>query len=189
MDFITNLPSSSGFDSIFVVVDRLTKMAHFIAYNKNVNTEQTARLIFQEVVRLHGAPEEIILDRGPQFASKFWKQLFKLLGMKVNLSSAYHPQMDGQSERVNQILKQYLCYTINYYQNDWAKLLSFAEFAYNNFTHLSTQTAPFLANYRFHLCFDVQSSVPASVPSAKTTVVHLQKIQEKLVDGLGAIQE
>ena len=114
MDFITDLPLSNGFDSILVVVDRFTKMAHFIACNKAISAKETANHILQQVVKLYGLPKDIISDRGPQFASKFWAKLFELLGTKINLSTAFHPQTDGQTERTNQTLEQYLRCTVDY---------------------------------------------------------------------------
>ena len=119
MDFITDLPVSAGHDSILVVVDHLSKMAHFIPCSKDITSEQTASLIFQHVVHLHGLPDSIISDQGPQFAARFWSHLFQQLGTSINLSSAFHPQTDGQSEQVNQVLEQYLRCTINYNQDNW----------------------------------------------------------------------
>jgi hypothetical protein len=132
MDFITDLPSSKAFDSIFMVVDRPMKMAHFMPYNKMVTSEETMRLFIDNIYKYHGLPEDIISDRGSQFTSKFWQSLFKILKIKIKLSFAYHSQTDGQIERLNQILEQYLHYTINYHQDNWIELLPLAEFAYNN---------------------------------------------------------
>jgi transposase InsO family protein len=101
MDFITDLPTIRIKNSILVVVDRLTKMAHFTPCSKSITAEETAQLILDGIVRLHGLPEEIVSDRGPQFASKFWHRLFKLLGVDIRLSSAFHPETDGQTERTN----------------------------------------------------------------------------------------
>ncbi len=154
MDFIVDLPPSKTFDSIFVVVDRLTKIAHFIPCHKTVTGEETARLFIDNVYRLHGLPNDIISDRGTQFTSKFWQSLFKILGVDIKLSSAYHPQTDGQTERVNQVLEQYLRCTINYHQDNWVDLLPLAEFAYNNTLQGSTQQTPFFANYGHHPRFD-----------------------------------
>ena len=138
MDFIVDLPPSKGFDSIFVVVDRLTKMAHFVPCNKTVTGEETARLFIDTVYKYHGLPDDIISDRGTQFTSKFWQSLFKILQVEIKLSSAYHPQTDGQTERVNQVLEQYLRCSINYHQDNWIDLLPLAEFAYNNTIQDST---------------------------------------------------
>jgi len=101
MDFITDLPTVKTKNSILVVVDRLTKMAHFTPCSKLIMAEETAQLILDGIVRLHGLPEEIVSDRGPQFASKFWHRLFELIGVDIRLSSAFHPEIDGQIERTN----------------------------------------------------------------------------------------
>ena len=108
MDFIVDLPPFEGFDSIFIVVDRLKKMAHFVPCNKTVTGEETARLFIDNVYKYHGLPDDIISDQGTQFTSKFWQSLFKILQVKIKLFSAYHPQTNGQTERVNQVLEQYL---------------------------------------------------------------------------------
>jgi hypothetical protein len=126
MDFITDLPSSKDYDSIFVVVDQLTKMAHFIPYNKTVTCEETAQLFMDNIYKYHGLPNDIISDHGSQFTSKFWKSLFKMFIVKIKLFSAYHPQTDGKIERVNQILEQYLRCSINYHQENWIELLPLA---------------------------------------------------------------
>jgi hypothetical protein len=96
MDFITNLPLANRKDSIFVVFDRLTKMAHFIPNTKITTGEETAKLFLDNIYRIHGLPNDIDSDRKTQFTSNFWKGLFQLLGMKINLSTTYHPQTDGQ---------------------------------------------------------------------------------------------
>jgi transposase InsO family protein len=101
MDFITDLPLANGKDSIFVVVDRLTKMAHFIPCTKTITGEETVKLFLNNIYHIHGLPNDIVLDRRTQFTSNFWKGIFQLLGMKINLSTVYHPQTDGQTQRVN----------------------------------------------------------------------------------------
>jgi transposase InsO family protein len=111
------------------MVDRLTKMAHFTPCSKSITIEKTAQLILDGIVRLHGLPKEIVSDRGPQFAFKFWRRLFELLGVDIRLSSTFHPEIDGQTERINQTLEQYLRFTVNYQQDNWLDLLSQAEFA------------------------------------------------------------
>ena len=150
MDFIVKLPPSKGFDTIYVCVDRLTKMSHFIATNSSMSAEDTAHLYLQNVVKLHGLPDDIVSDRGTQFTSKFSRRLLKLCEIHSNLSTAYHPQSDGQTERVNQVLEQYLHIFCDYQQDNWADLLPLAEFAHNNTKHTSTQVSPFYANYGYH---------------------------------------
>ncbi|TPX33406.1 hypothetical protein SeLEV6574_g08385 [Synchytrium endobioticum] len=150
MDFIVKLPPSTSsdgivYDSILVVVDRRSKLTHFIPTREAITAEATARLLFHKVICKHGIPESIVTDRGPQFRSRFWKALLQMLGSKASLSTAYHPQTDGQSERTNQVLEQYLrCYS-SYDQNDWVENLPQAEFAYNNSYHYSIGMSPFFA--------------------------------------------
>ena len=178
MDFITDLPESEGFDSIFVVVDRFSKMAHFIPCNKAISAQKTAALFVRNVVKLHGLPENIISDRGPQFACKFWKALFNLLGVEVRLSSAFHPQTDGQSERVNQVLEQYLRCSINHLQDNWVELLPLAEFAYNNAEHSSTKQSPFFTNYAQHPRLDFQPHKQVTNPAAETFTQTIEKTKK-----------
>jgi hypothetical protein len=149
MDFITHLPPRLGFDTILVMVDRLSKGARFIATNAEMSSEGTAKLYRDNVWREVGFPDTIISDRGRQFASKFTNDLYRQLGIVGNVSTAYHPQTDGQTERVNQELEQYLRLFTNYYQNDWADLLAIAEFSYNNTVH-AAGNSPFFLNRGYH---------------------------------------
>jgi len=191
MDFIVELPPSKGFDAIYVCVDRLTKMSHFIATNSSVSAEDTARLYLQNVVKLHGLPDDIVSDRGTQFTSKFTRCLLKLCEIHSNLSTAYHPQSDGQTERVNQVLEQYLRIFCDYQQDNWADLLPLAEFAYNNSKHASTQVSPFYANYGYHPRLSVEitkSQETQHNPAAEGWVKHLRRIHEELQENLKVAQ-
>lgn len=147
LDFITDLPMDSNYDAILVIVDRLTKMAHFIPTTKTCTAQQASQLFLDHIVRLHGLPDDIVSDRGSVFMSGFWQGLFTLLGVKHNASTAFHPESDGQTERVNQVLEQYLRCFISYQQDNWVSLLPTAEFSYNNTHHESTKTSPFMALY------------------------------------------
>jgi len=118
-DFITKLLLAQGYDSILVVVDRLTKMVHFIPTMEKTLVEGLARLFRDNIWKLHGLPESIISDRRPQFAAGLMKKLNKMLGIKSKLSMAFHPQTNGQTERVNQKLEQYLRMFINHRQEQW----------------------------------------------------------------------
>jgi len=189
MDFITDLPTIKTKNSILVVVDRLTKMAHFTPCSKSITAEETTQLILDEIVRLHGLLEEIVSDKGPQFASKFWHRLFELLGVDIRLSSAFHPETDGQIERTNQTLKQYLRCTVNYQQDDWLDLLFQAEFAYNNTTHASTRISPFFANYGFHPKFSLEIPGDSVNPSAEENATRLGQVQQNLMAKLKLTQE
>jgi len=151
MDFITELPLSAGlYTQIWVVVDRFTKMAHFVALPADVTAEQLARKFLYEIWKLHGLPEEIVSDRDAKFTSKFWSALMEALGVERKLSTSFHPQTDGQTERVNQSIEQYLRSFCNYDQDDWYELLPLAEYAYNNSITSATDMSPFYANYGFH---------------------------------------
>ncbi|MVG17081.1 transposase, partial [Aeromonas jandaei] len=133
MDFITGLPTTQkGNDSIWVIVDRLSKVAHFIPVKTTHRPHQYADLYIQNIFRLHGIPKRIVSDRGPQFIARFWEQLHKELGTKLVRSSAYHPQTAGQTERVNQILEDILRACVLSSGESWEKWLPLAEFSYNN---------------------------------------------------------
>jgi len=150
MDFVTGLPWSDGFDTIWVVVDRLTKMRHFVPCRTTVTIPELAELFIAHIFRAHGLPDNIILDRGPQFASEFWKMLCRSLRIQSRLSTAFHPETDGQTERVNATMEQYLRAYVSYQQDDWSRWLPLAEFALNNQESETTQTTPFYASYGFH---------------------------------------
>jgi hypothetical protein len=151
MDFITELPPSTvgrqTYDSILVVVDRLSKMAHYIPTQGDLRAPELAETFNREIVRLHGPPKSIVSDRGVLFTSAYWSTFAACLGSRRLLSTAFHPQTDGQTERMNQTLEQYLRVFCNYEQDNWARLLSDAEFAYNNSVQESTGVAPFEAVY------------------------------------------
>jgi transposase InsO family protein len=133
MDFIVGLPlTAKKMDSIWVIVDRLTKTAHFIAVHTTYSVRQYAELYVDHIVRLHGIPKTIVSDRGTQFVARFWEQLHECLGTQLIRSSSYHPQTDGQTERINQILEDMLRASILHFDKSWDKCLSLAEFSYNN---------------------------------------------------------
>jgi hypothetical protein len=144
MDFITQLPQSiTHYDAIFVVVDRLTKMVHFAPTTTTVTAEGTAKLYRDYVWKLHGVPETIISDRGSVFTSKFLVELTTLLGSHQKFSTAFHPQTDGLTERVNRVLEDMLRHYTSVKQDDWDEFLASAEFAVNNAYHESIGTTPF----------------------------------------------
>jgi len=131
-DFITKLPLAQGYDAILVVCNRFSKMAYFIATTEKTSAEGLAKLFRDQVWKLHGLPESIVSDRGVQFTVGMMKELNNLLGIQMKLSTAYHSQTDGQTERVNQELEQYLRVFIDHRQEQWPDWLETAEFAYNN---------------------------------------------------------
>jgi Integrase zinc binding domain/Integrase core domain len=145
VDFLTDLPSSQGYDSIMIVVDRSSKRVYSVPCNKTITSEGAARLFKDTVWRYKGLPETVISDRGPQFTLEFTRELYKLLGIKQNLSTAAHAQTDGQTERVNQEIEQYFRVFINNQMNDWVSWLPIAEHCYNNRVHSATGVSPFFA--------------------------------------------
>jgi hypothetical protein len=148
MDFIVGLPNTSRHhDSIWVIVDRLTKTAHFLPVHTTHKTEKYAEIYVDQIVCLYGIPKTIVSDKGALFVARFWEQLQESLGTHAIRSSAYHPHTDGQTERVNQILKDMLRACVLHYGKNWDKCLSLAEFSYNNSYQSSLKMAPFEALY------------------------------------------
>jgi len=148
MDFVTSLPNTPrGHDAIWVVVDRLTKLAHFIPINISFPVAQLAEIYIHNIVKLHGVPSSIVSDRDTRFTSRFWKSLQEVLGSKLRLSSAYHPQTDGQLERTIQSLEGLLRVCVLEQGGAWDGHLPLIEFTYNNSYHSSIGMAPFEALY------------------------------------------
>jgi hypothetical protein len=148
MDFVVGLPRTPrGNDSIWVIVDCLTKVAHFVPVKTQHRMERLAELYIEHILRLHGAPKSIVSDREPQFVAKFWQNFHKLMGTTLSYSTTFHPQTDEQTERVNQVLENMLRACALTYDTDWESSLPFAEFSYNNNYQASLRMAPFEALY------------------------------------------
>ena len=180
IDLIGELPESKGFNAICVIVDRFSKQIHALPTNMELTSEGLARIYRDQVFRLHGIPRKIISDRGPQFESNFMHDLYRLLGITGNPSTAYHPQTDGQTERINQEIEQYLRAYINHRQSDWAEWLAIAEFSYNDKVQSSTGYSPFFVNYGLH---PYKGSNPRKEPvneSAGQFAKTMQKVREEV---------
>jgi transposase InsO family protein len=148
MDFIVGLPrTQAGYDSIWVIVDRLTKVAHFIPVKTTYLGAKLTELYMSQIVCLHGVPKKIMSDRGSQFTSKFWEKLHESMDTKLNFSSAYHSQTDGQIERTNQILEDMLRACALKYGKSWDKSLTYAKFSYNNSYQASIKMTLYKALY------------------------------------------
>jgi hypothetical protein len=148
MDFIVGLPrTQAGYDSIWVIVNRLTKVAHFILVRTTYSSAKLAELYMSRIMFLHGIPKKIVSDRGSMFTSKFWEKFHESMDTKLNFSSPYHPQIDGQMERTNQILEDMLRACVLKYGKSWDKSLPYAEFSYNNNYLANIEMALFEALY------------------------------------------
>jgi hypothetical protein len=175
-----------------VIIDRFTKMAHFLPLPKEGKTASDLAIIFaREVWRHHGLPTDIVSDRDSRFTSEVWKEFLGLSGIRSRMSTAFHPQTDGQTERLNQTIEAYLRSFVNYEQNDWVSLLPMAEFAYNNSVTTATGLSPFYANYGFHPTATNPTAVEILNPASKVYAhwmhtVHLgarealEKAQERM---------
>jgi hypothetical protein len=152
MDFITMLPESDGYTQIRVIVDRLTKIAHFnpLKTKEESPVRDLVTVVFaNEIWRLPELPSDIVSNRDTRFTSHFWKELTSHLGIDLSMSTAFHPQADGQTERINAVLEQYLRHFCGFQQDDWAELLPLAEHTYNTAVSETTKASPFFANYGY----------------------------------------
>ena len=178
-----------GYNAILVVCNCFSKMAHFIATTEKTSAEGLAKLFWDHVWKLHRLPESIISDRGVQFAVGMMKELNNLLGIQTKLLTAYYPQTDGQTERINQELEQYLRVFINHRQEQWPDWLGMAEFAYNNKVHTATKTSPFKANYGQDPKMGFKGRRKRKYEAAEKFIERIRKIQEKAKAVLGKAQE
>lgn len=150
MDFVSGLPDSNGFDTILVIVDCLSKLQHLILCHTTINGEQTAQLYLHHVWKLHDLPTHITSDRGTQFTAKFWKSLGQQLKIEARMWTAHHTESDGQTERLNAVMEQYLCCYVCYQRDNWADWLPTANFAANTEVSATTRATSFFVNYGYH---------------------------------------
>lgn len=190
-DLIVKLPvTQAGNDTIMVVVDRLTKEAHFIATKEDgLNASKTAELFIANVWRLHGLPIRTVSDRGAQFNAPFIRALYNGLGIKPTFSTAYHPETDGQTERTNQNVEGFIRIYCNHRQDDWDELLPFAEFTYNNSIHSSIGMSPFMASRGYNPTFTNMPSAAQSNPAAEERLTQLEELQKEIRSSMAIAQE
>jgi transposase InsO family protein len=181
---ITELPESHGFDSMMIVVDRLSKHIHAMPTTTTVDSAGVARLFRDNVWRHHGLPETIISNRGTTFTSKFMRELNSLLRIKANFSMALHPQTDGQTEQVNQEIEQYLRIFVNHHQNDWVEWLPITEFAYNNQVHSSTHQTPFQLDSGQDPCLGTEPLQSGTVEAASDFITRMRKATDEAQSAL-----
>nr|GEZ83338.1 reverse transcriptase domain-containing protein [Tanacetum cinerariifolium] len=182
MDFVSKLPkTSNGHDTIWVIVDHLTKLAHFIPTRATNSMETLKRLYIKEIVSRHGVPISIILDRDNYFTSIFWRSLQNALCTQLDMSMAYHPETDGQSDRTIQTLKDMLRACVIDFRKEWEKHLPLVEFSYNNSYHASIKVTPFEALYgrkcKSPICWakvgDVQLTGPEIIHETTEKIVQI----------------
>ena len=188
MDFIEHLPASSGYTSILVVVDRLSKQGIFIPTVDEITAPQLAKLFVIHVFSKHGVPSHVTCDRRSEFVSAFFRSLGQALDMKIHFTSGYHPEGDGQTERLNQTLEQYLRIFCNYQQDNWSDLLPLAEFTYNNAPSATTGVSPFYANKGYHPNITVHPEREIASQRAREYVVDLNELHEELRTQMTAAQ-
>ena len=176
MDFITKLLLVARKDTNLVVCNRLSKMTHFVATTEGTLAEGLIRLFRDNVWKLHGLLESIISDREPQFAVEMTKKLNSMLEIKMKLSTAFHPQTDGQTERMNQKLEQYLRFFVDHRQKDWPEQLVSAEFTVNNKIYSITKVSPFIVNYRRELRIGVDLRKKGKIEKTTEFVKRMRKV-------------
>ena len=180
MEFIEGLPPSNGKNTILVVVDRLRKSAHFLTLSHPYTAKMVAEKFVDGVVKLHGMPRSIISDRDPVFISHFWREFFKLSGTQLNMSSARHPQTDGQSEVINRCVEQYLRCFVSQQPRKWSTYLPWAEFWYNTTYHISIGMTPFRALY---------GPLPPSIPHYQIGTSHVNDVDQSLASRNDILQQ
>jgi hypothetical protein len=189
MDFITGLPKVQGKDGIFVVVDRLTKFAHFFSISMEYSSTWIAYLLFKEIFKLHGLPRIIVSDKDNRFMSSFWQELFRFVGTELTPSTSYHPQTGGQTEIVNKWVEGYLRNYVIGQQRVWAKWLHLGEYFYNTTHHMSIGMTPFRVLYGYDsLTFMEIAFGDSRAPMAKEWIRESQDILRELKDHLQRAQ-
>jgi len=188
MDFIEKLPSSSGFDTILVIVDRLSKQAIFIPTHDTITLAELAHLFMIHVFSKHRVPSHITSDHGSEFVSHFFHSLGTTLNMRLHFTSGYHLEANGQAEQTNQTLEQYLCIYCNYQQDNWSELLPLVEFAYNNAPSATTGVSPFFANKGYHPNLSVYPERDIASSHARDFILNLDKLQDTLKEEITKAQ-
>ena len=181
MDLITALPETAfGNTAIVVFVDRLSKMTHLVACKTSIDTQDFAKMVTHEVIRLHGIPYEFVNDCDARFTSNFMREVCWLLRIQQAMSTAYHPQTDGQTERANRVLEEMLRHYVSPYHDDWDEHLDMAEFAINDAWQEFVQGTPFMLTYGQHpfnsLTVQTHSHVPAAVAFTENMRLSIERL-------------
>ena len=190
----TSLGLAEGYDGILTVVDRATKMVHLVAVNQTITAAETALVFWNAVGKLHGIPRSVVSDRDPRFVSRFWQELWRLLGTKLRMSSAHHPQTDGQTEAANRVVEMVLRCTLHGSSepSQWARDLSLVEFVINSSPSQSTGYAPFYLNYGYYPATPldlIQDAETTTVEGVNQFVQRLEKTFARASQMLQRAQE
>ena len=180
-DFIVHLLQSQSYNAIFIVVDRFSKTAHFIPTQTQINAPDLAKLFLDNIFRIHGFPRSIVSDRELYFLSNFWHKLFSLTNTTLRFSIANHPQTDGQTERTNRTLKQYLRIHTRHNPSSWSRYLVTAELAYNNVTHSATGMLPFYLVFQRHANLPLDFAL-SDLQSKNAAVESLLNARQKVLN-------
>jgi len=190
MDFITELQISDKCDQLWVIIDRFTKMTHFLPLRKEGKTAANLAVIFaREVWKYHSLPTDIVSDRDSRLTLETWKEFLRLTGIRPRMSTAFHPQTDGQTKWLNQTIEAYLRAFVSKEQNDWVCLLPMAEFAYNNWTTMGNGMSPFYTNYGFHLAAMNPASTEPLNPASQVYAHWMHTVHDESQKGLEDAQE
>ena len=189
MDFIKKLLSSSGFDTILVIVDWLTKQAIFIPAHNTITSTDLACLFILHMFSKHGISSHVTSNRGSEFVSNFFQSLGTTLDIQLHFTSGYHPKGDEQTECTNQTLKQYLCVYYNYQQDNWSELLPLAEFTYNNALSATTSVSPFFTNKRYYPNITIHPKHDIASSWAHNFIVDLDELQSILKAKISVAQQ
>jgi hypothetical protein len=165
VDLITGLPHVGGYDTIIVYIDHYSKQVHALPTTSDVDAGGIADIHYREIFHLHGIPTKIVSNRGPQFAAQLMKALYQKLGIVHALTTAYHPQSNGQTEHTNQEVKQHLRLFVNSHHNDWVTFLPTAEFVLNSHMHFAHHMTPFEIMYGYCPDFTVPVGLPTKSPA------------------------
>lgn len=184
LDFITGLPPSAGKTVILTVVDRFSKSAHFIPLTKLPSAKETAQIMIDNVFKFHGLPTDVVSDRGPQFASQFWREFCRLIGATASLSSGFHPQTNGQAERANQIVARMLRSLAFRNPSSWAEQLSWAEYAHNSLPSSASGISPFQCCLGYQPPLFSSQETDSYCPSVQTFISRCKRTWKRVRSAL-----
>ena len=189
MDFIKKLLSSSGFDTILIIVNQLTKQVIFIPAHDTITSMDLAHLFVLHMFSKHSVPSHVTSDRGLEFVSNFFRSLGTALDMQLHFTSGYHPEDDRQTKRINQTLEQYLYVYCNYQQDNWSELLPLMEFAYNNALSATTGVSSFFTNKEYHPNITVHPKCNITSSRAHDFAINLNDLQSTLKAEISMAQQ